>query len=339
MNMKSKVIGAAVGALSLCGLSTAAFAFPQTPPSERVGLDLATPLPEGVYFVDIASIGGYQLSGGGTAAGMTASAFNYNVPVIAWSTPWSFNGVHLTFLAALPEAEVGNFTSRNSFPATSSYSYGLYTPLLAATLGYNFGNGLAISYTAGVYLPMTGTAGFDPLFDTTTFHQMLAIAYHVNNWNFTANLLYNIAGNTGNAVVAGTGATTNTLCAAAGLSLGGGCQGLLGDDFIYSLALTKTIGKWEVGAVAYGFADTTSTVVNRLWGSYTLAGITHYGSQQSSLALGGLVGYNFGPVITQLIVGSDVATTNLPQRDTRGTLHVIIPLWNPETPKVVTAKY
>ena len=63
MNTKSKVIGAAVGALSLCGLSTAAFAFPQTPPSERAGLDLATPLPEGVYFVDIASIGGYQLAG------------------------------------------------------------------------------------------------------------------------------------------------------------------------------------------------------------------------------------------------------------------------------------
>ncbi len=110
MNTKSKVIGAAVGALSLCGLSTAAFAFPQTPPSERAGLDLATPLPEGVYFVDIASIGGFGLAGGPAYPGMTASAFNYNVPVIAWSTPWSFNGIHLTLLGALPEAEVGTYT-------------------------------------------------------------------------------------------------------------------------------------------------------------------------------------------------------------------------------------
>ena len=319
MNMKSKVIGAAVGALSLCGLSTAAFAFPQTPPSERAGLDLATPLPEGVYFVDIASIGGFGLAGGPAYPGMSASAFNYNVPVIAWSTPWSFNGVHLTLLGALPAAEVGTYSTING----SSYQYGLYTPFLAAQLGYNFGNGFAISYTAGVYLPMTGTAGFDPLFDATTFHQMLALAYHANGWNLTGNFLYNIASNT-----SGTGGVGGLCQAAYGAAYLGNCQGLLGDDFIYSLAITKTIGKWEVGMVGYGFVDTTSTAINTL-----------YGGKQSEFALGGLVGYNFGPVITQLIVGSDVATSNLTQRDTRGTLHLIVPLWNPETPKVVTAKY
>ncbi|MGO8740052.1 transporter [Rhodoblastus sp.] len=328
MNTKSKVIGAAVGALSLCGLSTAAFAFPQTPPSERVGLDLATPLPEGVYFVDIASIGGYQLAGrnaNGTSFS-EGSAFNYNVPVVAWSTPWSFSGIHLTLLAALPEAEVGTYTSRY-VPSSSSYSYGLYTPFLAAQFGYNFGNGFGLSYTAGVYLPMSGTAGFDPLFETTTFHQMLALAYHANGWNLTGNFLYNMASNTsGTGPVFGGG---DGLCRAAfGAGYYGTCQGLLGDDFIYSLAVTKTLGKWEVGIVGYGFTDTSTTAIN-----------TIYGGKQSSFALGGLVGYNFGPVITQLIIGSDVATSNMTTKDTRGTLHVIIPLWNPETPKVVTAKY
>ena len=321
MNTKSKVIGAAVGALSLCGLSTAAFAFPQTPPSERVGLDLATPLPEGVYFVDIASVGGYQLAGLGPhgTSFSEGSGFNYNVPVIAWSTPWTFNGIHVTLLAALPAAEVGTYSTIHG----QSYSYGLYTPFLAATFGYNFGNGFAVSYTAGVYLPMTGTAGFDPLFDVTTFHQMLALAYHANGWNLTGNFLYNIASNT-----SGTGGVGGLCQSAFGAGYFGNCQGLLGDDFIYSLAVTKTIGKWEVGITGWGFVDTSTTAIN-----------TIYGGKQSEFALGGLVGYNFGPVITQLIVGSDVAVSNMPTRDTRGVLHVIVPLWNPETPKVVAAKY
>jgi hypothetical protein len=333
MNTKTKVIGAAVGALSLCGLSTAAFAFPQTPPVERAGLDLATPLPEGVYFVDIASVGGYELTNGPLAPGQHASGFNFDVPVLAWSTPWSFNGVHLTLLAALPVAEIGTY-GHTFNGVNSSYAYGVYTPFLAGTLGYSFGNGLAVSYTAGVYLPMTGTAGFDPSFDQTTFHQMLAIAYHNNGWNFTTNLLYNMAGTT-------SGSAATGLCAATGLSLYGNCHYFLGDDFIYNFSLTKTIGKWEVGMAGWGFADTNTTVVNQLYGpSYIINGRTVYtGGKQSAFALGGLVGYNFGPVITQLIIGGDVTTSNMPTHDFRGTLHVIVPLWNPETPKVVTAKY
>ncbi len=152
---------------------------------------------------------------------------------------------------------------------------------------------------------------------------MLAVAYHANGWNFTGNFLYNIASNT-----SGTGGVGGLCNAAYGAGYFGNCQGLLGDDFIYSVALTKTMGKWEVGIVGYGFVDTTSTAINTL-----------YGGKQSEFALGGLVGYNFGPVITQLIIGTDVATSNLTQKDTRGTLHLIVPLWNPETPKVVTAKY
>ncbi len=60
MNIKATILGATMGALGLTGLSGAALAFSTTPPGERAGIDLATPLPEGIYFVDTGSIGNYR---------------------------------------------------------------------------------------------------------------------------------------------------------------------------------------------------------------------------------------------------------------------------------------
>ncbi len=324
MNLKTKILGAAIGALGMVGATTAAYAISVTPPSERIGLDLASPLPEGIYFVDVASLGGFTLAGG---SGNGATAFNYDVPVIAWSTPWSIGGVHVEFLVAGPFAEVGTYHNGNS-----SYSYGIYNPYLGISLNYSFGNGFAVGYWAGDYLPMSGTAGFDPFFNHNTFHQMLAFSYHMNGWNFTSNFQYGIVDNTSGSPYTG----------ANGVNYG---QALFGDYFNYDLALTKTLGKWEVGMVGFGSVDTTATFVNSgLVGTAACAAgggfHNHVGcGEQSEFALGGLVGYNFGPVITQLIVSSDVYIQNLDSYDTRGTLHVIVPLWNPPAPKVVTAKY
>lgn len=99
MNIKAKLLGAAMGALGLCGLSSAALAGSTTPPGERVGLDLATPLPEGVYFVSTGSIGNWRDAPAGSP-----STFAYDVPIIAWSTPWNIFGGHVQLLAAAPAA-------------------------------------------------------------------------------------------------------------------------------------------------------------------------------------------------------------------------------------------
>ena len=100
MNVKTKILGAAMGALGLCGLSSAALAGSTNPPGERAGLDLATPLPEGVYFVDIAGVGNWR-----DAVKGADSNFSYNVPIVAWSTPWNILGAHVQFLVAAPEPE------------------------------------------------------------------------------------------------------------------------------------------------------------------------------------------------------------------------------------------
>ena len=136
-------------------------------------------------------------------------------------------------------------------------------------------------------------------FNQTTAHEQLALAYHSNGWNATANLMYGFVGKN----------TTE--------------QASNGDYFNYDLGLTKTIGKWEVGIVGAGS---------------NVAGVNG-GKASSQFGLGGLVGYNFGPVITQFTVISDVASSGYAAKETIGFAHLIVPLWNPEAPKAVAAKY
>lgn len=64
--------------------------------------------------------------------------------------------------------------------------------------------------------------------------------------------------------------------------------------------------------------------------------------KQSQFALGGLVGYNFGPVIAQVYVTRDIAQSNYTGYDTRLWTRLIVPLWNPDAPvarKPLVTKY
>jgi hypothetical protein len=308
MNFKAKILGAAMGVLGLCGATSAALAGSVTPPGERAGLDLASPLPEGIYFVDTGGPGNWRAAQG-------TSSFDYNVPIIAWATPWTILGGRIQLLAAVPEA---NLSAANFSNVASGHSYGslvargMYNPFVAAQIAFNLGNGFSASYLAGAYIAITGTnvtlngaLAIPNPWNQTTFHQQLALAWHGNGWNATANLMYGIVG-------------SNNTCHC-------NSQGVFADYFNYDLGLTHTFGKWEVGIVGYGSTDTNTPFYGYL--------------QQSQFALGGLVGYNFGPVITQFIVGSDVYTKNYAAKETRLGIHVIIPLWAPEAPKAVVAKY
>ncbi|MBB4198545.1 hypothetical protein CCR94_03605 [Rhodoblastus sphagnicola] len=291
MKLTAKFAGALLGAMTFSG---AALASSTTPPGERAGLDLASPLPEGVYFLNIGSVGSWRGSKGD-------NAFDYDVPILAWSTPWTILDGRIQFLGAIPTISA---SAHNGI-----YERGLYNPFVAGQIAWNLGNGFSVSYLAGAYIGIGGTNAYynngavlatDPL-NQTTFHQQLALAWHGGGWNATANLMYGIVGNNDTSHVANP------------------------DYFNYDLGLTKTIGKWEVGIVGYG-----STDVGRPYASYAM---------QSQFALGGLVGYNFGPVITQLTVSTDLVETNYVQKETRGVLRTVIPLWNPEAPKAVVAKY
>jgi hypothetical protein len=315
MKITAKFAGALLGAMTFSGAALASIAGPTTPPGERAGLDLASPLPEGIYFVNIGSIGSWRSVKGDTG-------FDYNVPILAWSTPWTILGGRIQFLGALPEVSASS--------QSGAYIRGLYNPFVAGQIAWNVGNGFSVSYLAGAYIGIGGTNLYaggalvaqDP-FNQTTFHQQLALAWHGGGWNATANLIYNLI--TDSSQSGGFGVAVPRRNA---------------DAFNYDLGLTKTFGKWEVGMIAYGTVMSGGTYTDPVDG----AGTRYACSGCETFALGGLVGYNFGPVITQLTVATDLYThsdNNLywVQKETRGVLRVIVPLWNPEAPKAVVAKY
>ena len=88
--------------------------------------------------------------------------------------------------------------------------------------------------------------------------------------------------------------------------------------FNLDLTATKKFGKYESGLIAYGSWDLDANA---------LAG----GTKQSQFALGGLVGYDFGSFVAQVKIASDVTQENYGDREVRGWLTIIKPLWNPET--------
>jgi len=124
------------------------------------------------------------------------------------------------------------------------------------------------------------------------FNERAAISYTANDWNITAHVIYGIVG---------TDVVTH-----------------LHDtpDYLnYDLTFVKSFGKWSFGPVGYGSTDTS-----------TYRGYT----QQSQFALGGLVGYNFGPVNFQIYMTHDLTETGYTGEDTRAFLRWVVPLFAAE---------
>jgi hypothetical protein len=116
MSQRLKVLAAA-GAVSLC-LTAPAFAGSVTQPGETVGIAAGAPLPPGFYFVNTADWGCRNTSPNNTCVGV-------DIPVIAWSTPWTILNGRLQFLLATPAVAVGvNGTSDQG----GSFQQGMYNP-------------------------------------------------------------------------------------------------------------------------------------------------------------------------------------------------------------------
>lgn len=127
-------------------------------------------------------------------------------------------------------------------------------------------------------------------FDSSSLNQRFALSYTGNGWDLTANVIW---GHQFDSV-------TTTI----------------NPDFLnIDLTATKTFGKWEIGPVGYYSTDLNAPIAGYL--------------KQSQFALGGLIGYNFGPVILQAYLTTDVYEQNYGGHDTRLWGRVIVPLGNP----------
>jgi len=212
--MKIGAAGAALLGASTMAAQADQHPFPATAQTgETVGLARGAPLPEGVYFVNTLDWGVRNTN--------PDTKLLVDIPVIAWSTPWSIFGGNLQFLAATPVAHVD--------AAGGADSYGFYNPFLAAALAFDLGGGIGVSYLSGVYF---NVGDKDIRTRATTWRQDFAISYTADGWNLTANLLWGITFDTDKAV----GNSTS-------------------NGFNLDLTATKTFGKWEIGAVGFGSTE------------------------------------------------------------------------------------
>src|SRR6201991_1549739 len=275
---------AAAAALTIYLSISAAFASSVTQPGELVGLPSGAPLPPGLYFANTADWGCRSSS--------PTSCLGITIPVVTWSTPWTFLGGRVQFFSVTPVIETG--------VQNTSYNASVYNPALLGQLAWDLGNGFRFSYAVGAYFDINQPVSWS----STSLNQRFALSYTANDWNLTANVVYGIQ------LDSVTNRPQISPCAAPfGFN---GCN----PDFInVDLTATRKFGKWEFGAVAYGSTDLTRPIV-----SY---------QKQSQFAVGGLMGYDFGPVTLQAYATTEVYEQNYGGRDTRGWLRMIVPIWTP----------
>jgi hypothetical protein len=164
----------------------------------------------------------------------------------------------------------------------TSYNQSIYNPALFGQLAWNLGNGFGFSYALGAYVGI----GEPVAWSSTSLNQRFALSYVRDGWNLTANVIYGLQFDSF------TNEPQISPCPAPfGLS---GCN----PDFLnIDLTATKKLGKWEVGMVAYASTDLTRPI-----GNY---------QKQGYIAVGALLGYDFGPVnlqayaTTEVVAGSD----------------------------------
>ena len=300
--MKTK-IAITLGAMALSVISGTAYAGSVSQPGEVSGLALGAPLPEGVYFESTNSYGTNRGAGDDAWAGLA-------IPVLAWSTPWTFLNGRIEAYVAAPMIEAGQ-TIPGSFVSS------MYNPALLVGEAWKLGDtGWNFSSWVGGYAPVDAQIGND----FWTFNYRGAVTYNADNWDLTAHVIYGITGNQQSGFF--NGLKTNP-------------------DYVnLDLTATKTLGKWEVGAVGFG--------------SWDVSGISDptY-RKQSQFALGGLVGYNFTGISIQAYLTHDIFTENYPEpsascktigfncssaAETRFWTRLVVPLWSPPAEPVTTYK-
>jgi hypothetical protein len=222
------------------------------------------------------------------------------IPVLIWSTPWKIVGGRLQFLAFAPALEVG--------VDHTLYRSGFYNPGALVQLAWDLGGGWGVSYAVGAYFENDT----DVSWSDTSINQRFAISYTGGGWNLTANLIWGIH--------------TDSVNADPQFSPCPGVPGLnCNPDFLnLDLTATKKFGKWEFGPVAFGSWDISDPI-----NGYP---------QQRQFAVGGLIGYDFGPVNLQTYATTDVTQDNYNGYDTRLWTRITFPLWNPPVQTPVPAK-
>jgi hypothetical protein len=357
--LKKLAIGGAAAALIMTGAVSKSFAIEagdfQYLAGASIGIPGGAAAPPGVYTgfeSAYGQFGGMTGNQGGTlpnqsAHGIGLGAFIGIVPVV-WSTGWNFLGASYSvaviqpFVTAFASTGGGIPAGTNANTTCTSAPLGtnfcawqqmfINTVFQPLNLSWNLGGGwftsVAFSFQAPDGTKVIGTA--NP--DFWTFTPGAAISYLSASWTLSANLAYNI-------YTASQGFTGS-------IGTGPGVPGSLavgytdGNQFVGDLTALYKLGKWSFGPVGYFVWQTTADRAGGV-GCAGFAGTPIAGlgcANQNFVGVGGLVGYDFGPVDIQVWATDTVASINTGEAGWTIWSRVGFRLWAPEAPKPLVAK-
>jgi hypothetical protein len=284
--IKTTITTVAFGAFALCAGASAGSLEPQ---GWTAGLALGGALPQGVYIIDNASIGGWR------GVDDTKSSLFINVPVLAWSTPWTIFGGRVEVLGAVP-------TIAGGVPGDRDYTE-FYNPAGFVGAAWDLGGGLGFSAFIGGWAP--AGSDLDKFgFDSWALSERVNVSYVNNGWKLAANLSFGQPGK------------SDLLKVQA-----------LPDWFNYDLTATKTIGKWEFGLVGFGSTDMNKGLWNgggKEQSQFALGGLVGYSYPGITIQT-----YVTTDVETSNYFNADGSKSH----ETRFWSRAIIPVWNPPAPE------
>jgi len=301
-----------LAALAIGGVAGSAFAeeaadFKNRLGGATVGLPLGALPGPGLYTgLETAYLGwsGSTYGNQGTGAGTThVNAIAQAVPLL-FVPGWNFLGASYSMSAVAAFYEANQLTvtpGSNSLLAGTAVGivYVVANPTLnPINLSWNLGNGWFVAAGLNVQVPIGTNNSNLTNPDYWTIEPTFAISYLANNWVLSANMFYQFNLASGGTCCSGV----------AGLIPAAAQNGFVnGQEFFLDMTAAYKFGKWEIGPVAYLLAQTTS---DRPGGGFTcaLANVVSPSTcgMERDFAIGGLIGYDFGPVDLQVWVTDSV---------------------------------
>ena len=246
--------------------------------------------PQGVYFVDDNYYGAFSYHNDTSKTSQLKLDVFVNVPILLWSTGYKILGGDFAVAAAQP------FDYTNLNYAANSDHWGTFnTVLVPAILSWSLPYNLKIKGQFAVALddassspkagsaPDRGGAGAGNAY--YTFEPMVGLSYLHDGWNASVALRYD------------TSTTENTHYVNATTT----SKYQSGDQVSTDWTLSKAIGKWTAGVVAYQQSQIQRDSIN----SKSTAG-----TSRINAGAGPLVGYQFGGIGVQASYQHEIVNHN-----------------------------
>ena len=197
-----KTAAVATVALSAMAFGAAgiAQAASQEPQGWTAGIALGAPLPEGAYFIDTASAGGWR------GIDDSKSNLDINVPLLAWSTPWTLAGARIEVLLAAPEISGGipdPVASNGSvihLPWSGRDYTEFYNPVGYVGAAWDLGHGFGFSAFVGGWAPVDNQLRVFGM-DSWVLSERANLSYVADGWKLAANLSFGQPGTSGSPTV------------------------------------------------------------------------------------------------------------------------------------------